>query len=327
MAQEQKLAVSSITQMEDTLSCGREGQQVALRLFEHNEKAYRAATRMMEQYGKAAIAHPTGTGKSYIVFKLIEEHSDSVIFWLSPSVYIFKTQIENLKRQDPDFPLENVCFCAYAKLMCCTKTQLAETPSYIILDKFHRAGVECWDESTVGLLKLCKNAKLLDLTATNVRYLDNNRDMAELFDGHIASEMTLGEAIVRGILSAPKYVTTVYQYQKDLAKYQTRVDNLHTSGIQDVNQKYLDILRRALEQEDGLDKVFAHHITDKLRTSRANILCSAPTRNICFAGKVCPWQRGQTAAVCPPEIRKEQGRFVTGTHCLAGCHRNAAGET
>ena len=39
---------------------------MALRLFEHNEKAYRAAIRMMEQYGKAAIVHPTGTGKSYI---------------------------------------------------------------------------------------------------------------------------------------------------------------------------------------------------------------------------------------------------------------------
>ena len=43
---------------------------MALRLFEHNEKAYRAAIRMMEQYGKAAIVHPTGTGKSYIAFKL-----------------------------------------------------------------------------------------------------------------------------------------------------------------------------------------------------------------------------------------------------------------
>lgn len=186
--------------MEDTLSCGREGQQVALRLFEHNEKAYRAATRMMGQCGKTAIVHPTGTGKSYIVLKLIEEHSDSVIFWLSPSEVYLQDADRELKRKNPDFPLENVCFCAYAKLMCCTETQLAEivaqAPSYIILDKFHRAGVECWDESTVGLLKLCKNAKLLDLTATNVRYLDNNRDMAELFDGHIASEMTLGEAIV-----------------------------------------------------------------------------------------------------------------------------------
>ena len=60
----------------------------------------------------------------------------------------------------------------------------------------------------VALLKLCSDAKLLGLTATNIRYLDNDRDMfEEFFDGHIASEMTLGEAVVRGILSAPNYVT------------------------------------------------------------------------------------------------------------------------
>ena len=100
------------------------------------------------------------------------------------------------------------------------------------------------------------------MTATNVRYLDNNRDMAEeLFDGHVASEMSLGEAIVRGILPAPKYVTTVFKYQQDLARYQNRVNNLRSPGIQDVNQKYLDALKRALGQAEGLDKVFCppHH--------------------------------------------------------------------
>ena len=117
---------------------------MALQLFEHNEKAYHTAVRMMEQYGKAAIVHPTDKRKSYI-----------------------------------------------------------------------------------------------------------------------ANEMTLGEAVVRGILPAPKYVTAVYQYQKTLARYQARVDNLRAPGIQDVNQKYLDALRRALEQADGLDRVFAHHITNK----------------------------------------------------------------
>ena len=247
----------------------REGvNKVALCLFEHNEKAYHAAVRMMDQYGKAAIVHPTGTGKSYIAFKLIEDNPEKVVIWLSPSEYIFKTQLESLKRNDPDFPLENVHFYTYAKLTCCTQAQLdeiaAQKPAYIILDEFHRAGAECWGESAVALLKLCPNAKLLGLTATNIRYLDNNRDMAEeLFDGHIASEMTLGEAVVRGILPAPKYVTTVYQYQKALEKYQVRVDNLRTPGIQDANQKYLDALRRALEQADGLDRVFAHHITNK----------------------------------------------------------------
>ena len=259
--------VSSIDRMRDTPLLRKGVNKVALRLFEHNEKAYHAAVRMMEQYGKAAIVHPTGTGKRYIAFKLIEDNPEKVVIWLSPSEYIFKTQLESLKRNDPDFPLANIHFYTYAKLMCCTQAQLdeiaAQKPAYIILDEFHRAGAECWGESTVALLKLCPDAKFLGLTATNIRYLDNNRDMAEeLFDSRVASNMTLGEAVVRGILPAPKYVTTVYQYQKTLAKYQARVDNLRAPGIQDVNQKYLDALRRALEQADGLDKVFADFKTD-----------------------------------------------------------------
>lgn len=259
--------VSSIDRMRDTPLLRKGVNKVALRLFEHNEKAYRAAVRMKEQYGKAAIVHPTGTGKSYIAFKLIEDNPEKVVIWLSPSEYIFKTQLESLKRNDPDFPLANIHFYTYAKLMCCTQAQLdeiaAQKPAYIIFDEFHRAGAECWGESTVALLKLCPDAKFLGLTATNIRYLDNNRDIAEeLFDSRVASNMTLGEAVVMGILPAPKYVTTVYQYQKALAKYQARVDNLRTPGIQDVNQKYLDALRRALEQADGLDRVFADFKTD-----------------------------------------------------------------
>ena len=250
---------------------------MAVQLFEHNAKAYQAAVKMMQQYGKAAIVHPTGTGKSYIAFKLIEDHPAAVILWLSPSEYIFKTQRESLLRQDPDFPLENVRFYTYAKLICCTPAQLqeiaAQNPAYIILDEFHRAGAEYWGDSTQKLLALCPQAKLLGLTATNVRYLDNNRDMAEeLFDGHVASEMSLGEAIVRGILPAPKYVTTVFKYQQDLARYQNRVDNLRSPGIQDVNQKYLDVLKRALEQADGLGKVFARHITN--RSGKYIVFCS-----------------------------------------------------
>ena len=119
--------------------------------------------------------------------------------------------------------------------MWCTPEQLEEIaalhPAYIIMDEFHRAGAERWGEKgaeTSGTLPQCK---LLGLTATSVRYLDNNRDMAEeLFDGCVASEMTLGEAIVRGNLPAPKYVTTVFRYQNELAKYQARVDSMRSPG-------------------------------------------------------------------------------------------------
>ncbi len=48
----------------------REGvNKVALRLFEHNEKAYKSAIQMMEQYCKAAIDHSTGTEKATLQVK------------------------------------------------------------------------------------------------------------------------------------------------------------------------------------------------------------------------------------------------------------------
>ena len=64
-------------------------------LFRHNEEAYRAAASMLSENGKAAIIHPTGTGKSFIGFQLCEDHADQPICWLSPSDYIFRTQQEN----------------------------------------------------------------------------------------------------------------------------------------------------------------------------------------------------------------------------------------
>ena len=265
---------------------------MVLHLFEHNARAYQAAAAMLEQYSKAAVVHPTGTGKSYIAFKLIENHPDAAFLWLSPSEYIFKTQLENLQKQAPDFSLRNVRFATYARLLFCTEEQLAEMaalcPAYIIMDEFHRAGAEHWGEKVQKLLALCPDAKLLGLTATSIRYLDNNRDMAEeLFDGHIASEMTLGEAIVRGILPAPKYVTTVFRYQNELAKYQARVNSLRSPGVQDTNQKYLEALRRALEQADGLDKVFAQHITQTC--GKYIVFCSGKEHMDEMASHVPEW--------------------------------------
>lgn len=114
-----------------------------------------------------------------------------------------------------------------------------------------------------NLLKAYPNAQLLGLSATNIRYLDNQRDMAdELFDGNVASEITLGEAIVRGILNPPKYVLSVFSYQKDLEKYQRRVRQAKNKATRDAAEVYLDALRRALDIADGLDEIFAKHMTE-----------------------------------------------------------------
>ena len=243
-------------------------------LYPHNENAYRAAIAMLAEKGKAAIVHPTGTGKSFIGFKLCEDHPKSTVCWLSPSEYIFKTQIENLKSVSAGYEPENIRFFTYAKLMNMSEEDMAQIrPDYIILDEFHRCGAEMWGQGVKNLCGLFPDVPILGLSATAIRYLDNQRDMSdELFDGNVASEMTLGEAIVRGILNPPKYVLSVFSYQKDLEKYERRIRNTKNKAIRDAGEKYLEALRRALEKADGLEDIFDSHMTE--RTGKYIVFCA-----------------------------------------------------
>ena len=247
---------------------------MAVSLFKHNREAYEAALSMLHSCGKAAIVHPTGTGKSFIGFKLCEDFPESVVCWLSPSEYIFKTQIENLKAVSGGYAPENVKFFTYAKLMNMSEAELAKiSPDYIVLDEFHRCGAEMWGKGVEALLAKYPSAPVLGLSATAVRYLDNQRDMSdELFGGNVASEMTLGEAIVRGILAPPKYVLSVFSYQNDLEKYEKRVRFAKNKAVRDAGEEYLEALRRALEKADGMDEIFAKHMEDK--TGKYIVFCA-----------------------------------------------------
>ena len=114
---------------------------------------------------------------------------------------------------------------------------------------------------------------MLGLSATNIRYLDNQWDIAdELFDGNIASQISLGEAIVRGILNPPKYVLSVFSYQKDLEKYWHRVQNSKSKAARDEGERYLEALRRALEKADGLDEIFRKHMDNP--TGKYIVFCA-----------------------------------------------------
>lgn len=94
----------------------------------------------------------------------------------------------------------------------------------------------------------------------------------ELFDGNVASEMILGEAIVRGILNPPKYIQSVFFYQEDLDKYTRRVRNAKNKAVCDADGRYLEALRRAIVMADGLDVIFDKHMTD--RTGKYIVFCA-----------------------------------------------------
>ena len=143
---------------------------MGINLYPHQTAAYSTALSMMDAVGKAAIIHPTGTGKSFVGFKLAEQYPSKRICWLSPSEYIFRTQLENLTAaarlsgqrpegvdQEPDVSVQaardamtddaqsggfgNITFLTYARLMVSDDGYVESLcPDYIILDEFHRCG-------------------------------------------------------------------------------------------------------------------------------------------------------------------------------------------
>ncbi len=260
-------------------------------LFKHNLNAYKAAVEMLGKFGKAAIIHPTGTGKSFIGFKLAEDNCGKRILWLSPGEYIVKTQLENLK-QEAEIILNNINFITYAKLMYMSEEEILElNPDYIVMDEFHRCGAEKWGKGVQTLIEIYPNAMILGLSATNIRYLDNNRDMAEeIFDNHIASEMTLGEAIVRNILPAPQYVISIYSYESEIDKYKDKISNISNIGVRKKTQEEMDALCKALENAKGLDEVFKKHIKDK--NGKYIVFCSNNEHMREMIGKSREWFGG-----------------------------------
>lgn len=266
---------------------------MSIHLFKHNQEAYNSVTAMLEREKMAAVIHPTGTGKSLIAFKLAEEHPSEKFLWLSPSEYIYQTQLENLGME-----FDNIQFMSYSRLMKNEDSIETLHPDYIILDEFHRCGAAEWGKSVRKLLNACPNAKRLGLSATNIRYLDNQRNMAEeIFDGKIASEMTLGEAIVRGILPEPKYVIAMYSYKKELDQLKKRIQALSNQGLITENQKLLEQLRRALEQAEGLDIVFEKHMEKK--NGKYIVFCSGKEHMDEMKEQVSTWFR---RVDCEPRI-------------------------
>lgn len=234
-----------------------------IQLFKHNQEAYERVMGLLSRVGKAAVIHPTGSGKSFIGFRLCEvcQEQGKSVCWLAPSEYIYRTQIENLARAGCVVP-SNVQFYTYAKLAFLGDEELQRIQAdYIILDEFHRCGAQVWGQGVKRLLASHSSAGLVGLSATHIRYLDNQRNMAdELFDGNVASEMTLGEAIVRGILPEPKYVTSMYSYGDELGRYERQVRGIKNDYVRNEAEQVLEALRRRLEMAEGLDAIFAKHM-------------------------------------------------------------------
>lgn len=167
-------------------------------------------------------------------------------------------------------------------------------PDYIILDEFHRAGAPNWEHAIEKLLMCCCASRLLGLSATSIRYLDNHRDMAKtLFGDSIASQISLCETMARGILPAPKYVIGSYG-QENLEAELWRDLNDRAKLNMDVScnkvaksSKIADKLKKSLEDMDEFGTLFQKHMPN--RYGKYIVFCSNISHMYEMIAKVPEW--------------------------------------
>ena len=239
---------------------------MGIELYKHNKEAYDKIEKMFESEDKVAIVHATGTGKSFISLKWLYENRDKRCLFLAPTYEIIDQLEQHIKSQGlsvSDFP--NLKCAIYPNFSRLSTDEINNLHfDNIVLDEFHRCGAQEWGRSINTLLNNNPNAKVLGITATPIRYLDDNRNMAEeLFHGNIASEISLTDAISSGILPMPTYISAVYSFKEDMDRIQAKINRFENPEYKEVFQKKLDEARRMLENAKGLPEIFEKHIPNK----------------------------------------------------------------
>lgn len=88
----------------------------AIKLYEHNQKAYDALLDMLGECDRACVIKPTGTGKFVIFAKMVQDNPDKRFLLLGTNVYMFNDQMANLAEIAPGFTPENLQFMRWIPL-------------------------------------------------------------------------------------------------------------------------------------------------------------------------------------------------------------------
>lgn len=214
--------MSNVQLGEDTIT-------MSMTLNPVNEAAFQKAVQSLETLNRAAVFHPTGTGKSCIAWKVVEAHPQTTFFWLVAGAQRLALRQAELTRYNGGTLPGNVRFCDCEKLAAATPEQWVrlgeQKPGCIVLDCYHELSAVCWAQSVQKLLRMCPQAKVLGLGVPNGAPVCAAAQ--ELFADCIVSHMTVAEAMAAGTMPVPSaYAALLWPQEEELATLRARIKNL-----------------------------------------------------------------------------------------------------
>lgn len=211
------------------MQLGEDTITMSMTLNPVNEAAFQKAVQSLETLNRAAMFHPTGTGKSCIAWKVVEAHPQTTFFWLVAGAQRLALRQAELTRYNGGTLPGNVRFCDCEKLAAATPEQWVrlgeQKPGCIVLDCYHELSAVCWAQSVQKLLRMCPQAKVLGLGVPNGAPVCAAAQ--ELFADCIVSHMTVAEAMAAGTMPVPSaYAALLWPQEEELATLRARIKNL-----------------------------------------------------------------------------------------------------
>ena len=211
------------------MQLGEDTTTMSMTLNPVNEAAFQKAVQSLETLNRAAVFHPTGTGKSCIAWKVVEAHPRTTFFWLVAGAQRLALRQAELTRYNGGTLPGNVRFCDCEKLAAATPEQWVrlgeQKPGCIVLDCYHELSAVCWAQSVQKLLRMCPQAKVLGLGVPNGAPVCAAAQ--ELFADCIVSHMTVAEAMAAGTMPVPSaYAALLWPQEEELATLRARIKNL-----------------------------------------------------------------------------------------------------
>lgn len=211
------------------MQLGEDTITMSMTLNPVNEAAFQKAVQSLETLNRAAVFHPTGTGKSCIAWKVVEAHPQTTFFWLVAGAQRLALRQAELTRYNGGTLPGNVRFCDCEKLAAATPEQWVrlgeQKPGCIVLDCYHELSAVCWAQSVQKLLRMCPQTKVLGLGVPNGAPVCAAAQ--ELFADCIVSHMTVAEAMAAGTMPVPSaYAALLWPQEEELATLRARIKNL-----------------------------------------------------------------------------------------------------
>lgn len=230
-------------------------------LLKHNQEAYeKIKSAIVDGKKKIAIAHATGTGKSYLIAKLFEDYNNDKKLVLVPSTYIS----DQIKALFEKYSIENVEVILYQKLIKISDEDISAMEYGVIaLDEYHHDTSKVWGNKVRKLIDTHTESIIFGTSATPIRS-DGVNTIDELFEGICANDLPLSETIVKKIVPLPKYVGALYTLDDELEKLRQKVENA-TNTYEEKQEFYkkINTMRSQIEKSYGMPIILNKHIKNK----------------------------------------------------------------